>query len=125
MQNYYQQSPYGFNQQQMYPTGGYPATMSYPQPAPQPVGGAISFSVDDPAQIRANDVPMNVEYVLFPRKDGSAVYKKFWNGQGELKTAVYVLQEDTSSTQASKPDPFAQINDRLGRIEETLASWSK
>jgi len=134
MPNYYSNGPMGlggyYPQYGALPTGyqmpySQPVQQPAPQPVSQPVGGAIGFAVDDPAQIRASDVPMNVEYVLFPKKDGSAVYKKFWNSQGELKTAEYVLKEELFSSQPAKPDPFIQINDRLARIEETLSSWSK
>jgi len=125
-----------------YQPGYYPAQMGYypqmyQQPAPVPIQqtqqpqqapvvsqstGALSFDVDNASQIRAVDVPMNLSYVLFPSKDGSSIYKKFWNGKGELESEVYVKQDPVSS---NEPDLLTQISERLTRIEETLAAWSK
>lgn len=92
------------------------------QQAEQPLVGALSFEVDDLTQIRAVDVPMSAKYVLFPSKDTNTIYKKFWDDKGELKNEVYVKYVPPESIE---PDPLEVISERLTKIEQTLAEWSK
>lgn len=60
---------------------------------------------------------------MFPMQDGSAVYGKFWDSNGQIKTIRFVPENvDQAQTQE---DPFAAINTRLDSIESLLKQRKK
>lgn len=73
--------------------------------------------VDNPAEIRPNEVPMDGSASFFPTNDGKYIYAKCWNSNGEIITAKYV-RDDTP--EPARPNPQQDILDRLERIEKLV-----
>ena len=73
--------------------------------------------VDNPAEIRPNEVPMDGSASFFPTNDGKYIYVKCWNSNGEIITAKYVRDNTPEPAQSN---PQQDILDRLERIEKLV-----
>ena len=92
-QNYFTQYPQ-FQQ-------NYQSFQSQFQPQNQISYGSITGRiVDNVNEITANDVPMNNDYSVFPKRDMSEIYCKRWNNNGTISTVVY--KPFTEPTEDSK-----------------------
>lgn len=90
---------------------------SQPQPTfPQLYGKYVQ----NPNEIRPNDIPMDGSTSFFPSMDGSCVYAKTWGADGTILTQKYVpeaAQPETAPVQG-----YSEIMEKLGAIEQLLAS---
>lgn len=92
------------------------------QPQPQPqvlqISGRIVNSADD---IMPSEVQMDGRNYYFPSADGSCIYVKSWNKNGELTMVKYVLDTVEQTPKENKLEiMFNSINERLSKIEKTL-----
>lgn len=92
------------------------------QPQPQPqvlqISGRMVNSADD---ILPNEVQMDGRNYYFPSADGSCIYVKAWNKNGELVMVKYVLDTVEQTPKENKLEiMFNSINERLSKIEKTL-----
>lgn len=92
------------------------------QPQPQPqvlqISGRIVNSADD---IMPSEVLMDGRNYYFPSADGSCIYVKAWNKNGELTMVKYVLDTVEQTPKENKLEiMFNSINERLSKIEKTL-----
>lgn len=120
--------PYGQVQNPYIPTPSYqPPTVPNPsqnsqmnQIRPQ---GILGRMIANPNEITPQEIPMDGSISMFPMQDGSAVYGKFWDSNGQIKTIRFV-PENVDQTQIQE-DPFAAINTRLDSIESLLKQRKK
>lgn len=132
MQNYqmpYQ--PYVYNQQAMFqqPYQDRLAQLqamqqSIQQPTFPGLNGKI---VENPESIVANDVPMDGSFAIFPKRDMSEIYVKYWTGDGKIATVRFKPITD-SQPEITTPDPtslrFDELEDVLGRLYDKVDKLS-
>lgn len=132
MQNYqmpYQ--PYLYNQQAMFqqPYQDRLAQLqamqqSMQQPTFVGLNGKI---VDNPESIVANDVPMDGSFAIFPRRDLSEVYAKYWTGDGKIATVRFKPITD-NQPEITTPDAtnlrFDGLEEVLGRLYDKVDKLS-
>jgi len=136
MPNYYPQGyyPNGYANLNSTLYGYYPQQGYQQQVCQQPVQQAIvqpqnqvpqipCMNVQSENMIRPSDVPSDGTFALFATSDGQAIYKKFVNKFGTIDTIIY--RPETQELAPSQTDVNTAILQRLDKIEETLASWSK
>lgn len=85
--------------------------------------GILGRMISDPNEITPQEIPMDGSISMFPMQDGSAVYGKFWDSNGQIKTIRFVPENVDQPQQQS--DPFAAINSRLDSIEGLLKQRQK
>jgi len=103
---------------------------SYQQPITNPVQnqnqsrsqGILGRMISNPNEITPQEIPMDGSISMFPMQDGSAVYGKFWDSNGQIKTIRFIPE---NVDQPQQQDPFAVINTRLDSIEELLKKRQK
>lgn len=105
---------FGSGYSPMNPYGGpvaQPQTTVIPQQKiPTPV--IPGRPIDNPAEIRPNEVPMDGNASFFPTNDGKYIYVKCWSSNGTIVTAKYArVDEPEPNSEDSK------IQDILGRLE--------
>lgn len=89
-----------------------------PQPQVLQISGRIVNSADD---IMPSEVLMDGRNYYFPSADGSCIYVKSWNKNGELTMVKYVLDTVEQTPKENKLEiMFNSINERLSKIEKTL-----
>lgn len=120
---------------------GYPTY--YPQmPMTQPVFrvqtpqvqpmGAPQFScsvlpgriVNNPDEIRPNEVPNDGSIAVFPLNDGSTVYLKFFTGEGRINTVKFTVESPDIPVGDGAPnqnDGYAAIKQELDEIKKMIA----
>lgn len=88
------------------------------QSQPVQISGRIVNSADD---IMPNEVLMDGRKYYFPSADGSCIYVKAWNKNGELVMVKYVLDTVEQTPKENQLEiMFNSINERLSKIEKTL-----
>lgn len=117
-------------QQGMQPTVQQTVQPTMQQPAQQqPVQQQTALSgirgrvVSAASEIMPNEVPMDGMPSFFPQSDMSCIYVKVWDSEGKLKPTRYVREPDEPVQQVQQPAndvAFADITERLGRIEAAL-----
>ena len=80
--------------------------------------------IDDISEIRLDEIPMTGQPSLFLSKDMSSIYLKVWNTNGQLLTARYTLDQEQPQ-QPPRTDAMNEIYERLGKLEEAIASKRK
>lgn len=119
---------YGQVQNPYIPTPSYqPPTVPNPSQSSQMnqirPQGILGRMIANPNEITPQEIPMDGSISMFPMQDGSAVYGKFWDSNGQIKTIRFVPENvDQAQTQE---DPFAAINTRLDSIESLLKQRKK
>lgn len=107
-----------FQQSPPVQASGSPQSQSL-QPA---TDGFTGRYVDDPSEIKANEVPMDGRLSIFPTNDLNAVFLKAWNSNGRMLTIKYVPDptwQEPPVTQAS-----TQQDDILRRLEALEQSFA-
>lgn len=116
--------PYGQVQNPYIPTPSYqPSTVpslnqnsQMNQIRPQ---GILGRMIANPNEITPQEIPMDGSISMFPMQDGSAVYGKFWDSNGQIKTIRFVPE---NVEQTASDDPFAAINARFDALENLIRS---
>lgn len=89
-----------------------------PQPQVLQISGRMVNSADD---IMPSEVQMDGRNYYFPSADGSCIYVKSWNKNGELVMVKYVLDTVEQTPKENKLEIMLNsINERLSKIEKTL-----
>ena len=89
-----------------------------PQPQVLQISGRIVNSADD---IMPSEVLMDGRNYYFPSADGSCIYVKSWNKNGELVMVKYVLDTVEQTPKENQLEVMLNsINERLSKIEKTL-----
>ncbi len=71
--------------------------------------------VNDISEVQINEVPMDGSYNVFPLRDLSAIYLKFWDNDGRFKTRRYVLVDDTQSQNVENQNQ-TQMDEVMSKI---------
>lgn len=116
--------PYGQVQNPYIPTPSYqPPTVPNPSQSSQMnqirPQGILGRMIANPNEITPQEIPMDGSISMFPMQDGSAVYGKFWDSNGQIKT-IRFIPENVEQTQPD--DPFAAINARFDALENLIRS---
>lgn len=101
-------------------------TQPITQPVQQPYVGTNAYQprfqvgriVESPEEITASDVPMDGSVRLFPTGDGSAIYRKEWDGNGRLNTVRYISDTTPAPSEPSFEDLTMQRFDRIEALLE-------
>ena len=126
---------------QIVQTPQYPAQPQVQQPQPQqnqpPAPTLIGRHVNNLSEIKPIEIPMDGTATYFPTFDGSAIYLRYWDQDGQIKGQRYVPEVSTNeiaAMESQKPSfpTIQEINDtitpkidslgtRLAAIESILA----
>lgn len=108
MMNY--QSP-GFQQQ------------NFQQPVAQTINGRFINSIQE---VAAQDVPMDGSASIFPMRDGSGIYVKFWLPNGTIQTIFYEKAQDRPVVEGSKwEDVASDVYGRMDALADRCAALEK
>src|SRR5690625_6955568 len=91
------------------------------QPSYSVIPGRI---VNTPDESRPNEVPNDGSIAVFPLNDGSAVYLKYFTGEGRINTVKFTVEAPETQMVDGVPNQnggFAEINQRLERIEKMIS----
>lgn len=132
-QNYYQNPTPAY--QQNFNSAPYaPVQQRYPQmeqtysqygqqlPAQQQLAGLNGKVVDSADLITANDVPMDGNVAVFPKRDFSEIYAKSWKADGTIQTIVYkpVLEQKESEATNTMPVDLNGLYEDIRAIREEM-----
>lgn len=134
-QNYYQNPTPAYQQnfnsapyspvQQRYPQ----MEQAYPQygqqvPIQQQSAGVNGKVVDSADLITANDVPMDGNVAVFPKRDFSEIYAKSWKADGTIQTIVYkpVLEQKENEATNTPPVDFSSLYEDIRAIREEMTA---
>ena len=73
--------------------------------------------VNNPNDIRPNEISMDGNVSLFPMSDGSCIYAKSWNTDGSIQTMRFIPE----APQTAVPSEFSQLMNKLDGIEQMLS----
>lgn len=71
--------------------------------------------VNDISEVQINEVPMDGSYNVFPLRDLSAIYLKFWDNDGQFKTRRYILVNDSQPQNVENPNQ-TQMDEVMSKI---------
>lgn len=111
-------------QNPMYGTGMYPQ-INYPTQSPMKhvLPGSMVDNVDE---IYPSDVPTDGSVALFPRKDGTCIYAKYWTPDGNIVTKTFVPGKTEEPAKVnSSPDNISEDNDISKKLDEILSLLKK
>lgn len=92
-----------------------PQMMQQPFPMPQQAPSLPGRVVQNPNDIRPNEVAMDGNVTYFPMSDYSCIFAKQWKADGTIETVRYV--PEAASAPSTKDNG---IKDQLDRIERML-----
>lgn len=98
-----------------------------PEPLPQfvPVSGRW---VENPNEIKPNEVPMDGGLYIFPQSDYQCIYAKVWTQDGRLMTYRFLPEKNEQRPQ-SQPSSDDLVKDTLNSfgsaIDQRLASFEQ
>ena len=75
--------------------------------------------INDPQEIRANEISQDGVPSFFPTNDWSTIYAKAWNSDGRIDTIRFVREQPVLEVQG--PSEFDQVMERLDKLEQTLS----
>ena len=114
----YQGNPNGYAPFQSMTAQQQNIQQTQPQPQIVQISGRMVNSADD---ILPNEVQMDGRNYYFPSFDGSCIYVKTWNKNGELTMVKYVLDTVEQTPKESQLELMLNsINERLSKIEKSL-----
>lgn len=101
------------------------------QPQPQPQQQAIVPTsiprstingrfISNISEVTPNEVPMDGTASIFPVNDGSCVYIRFWNTEGNIQTMKFVPEKGTESEQPTSDLDI--LMNKLNAIEAKLSN---
>lgn len=102
--------------------GGQNQVQNWNRPVMTPNYGATGLNgrmINNPQEIRANEISQDGVPSYFPTSDYSAIYAKAWNADGRIDTIKYVREQPVLEAQG--PSEFEQrVMERLDKIEQTI-----
>lgn len=97
------------------------------QQPPAQISGLNGRVVEVEENILASDVPMDGSFAVFPKRDLSEVYVKYWTGEGKIATISFKpiseAQADISPTDNTSLR-FDEISNALGGLYDKVDSLS-
>lgn len=105
------------------PVGTYPVSLNTPQiayPNTQPPRSIMTGRVvSNDSEVSPSEVPMDGSAAFFPMSDGSKIFAKSWDGNGNIKTVTYIpsvesddiIQNGSEVSTITMEDLFNMIND--------------
>lgn len=108
----------------------------YPQQVAPKVTVIRGRIVTGPEEINPAETPMDGLPSVFPTNDGSYIFMKWWNAQGNLETRRYILDHPQHQIQpqqtqtpvvqqagpASTPTGYDELQARMGNLEQMIAN---
>lgn len=96
-----------------------------PQPqnvvtAPMPRQTINGRFISNISEVTPNEVPMDGTASIFPVNDGSCVYVRFWNTEGNIQTLKFVPEKPTESVQTTSDLDI--LMNKLNAIEAKLSN---
>ena len=106
------------------------------QQPPAQISGLNGRVVEVAENILASDVPMDGSFAVFPKRDLSEVYVKYWTGEGKIATISFkpiseaqadISQTDTTSLRFDELSNvlgglYDKVDNISNRIDEVLKS---
>lgn len=68
--------------------------------------------VNDISEVQIGEIPMDGSFNVFPLRDLSGIYLKFWDNDGQFKTRRYILADDQTQNVESQN----QMDDIMSKI---------
>lgn len=97
------------------------------QQPPAQISGLNGRVVEVAENILASDVPMDGSFAIFPKRDLSEVYVKYWTGEGKIATIsfkpILEAQADISPTDNTLLR-FDELSNVLGGLYDKVDSLS-
>ena len=97
------------------------------QQPPAQISGLNGRVVEVAENILASDVPMDGSFAVFPKRDLSEVYVKYWTGEGKIATIsfkpILEAQADISPTDNTSLR-FDELSNVLGGLYDKVDSLS-
>lgn len=97
------------------------------QQPPAQISGLNGRVVEVAENILASDVPMDGSFAVFPKRDLSEVYVKYWTGEGKIATISFKpiseAQADISPTDNTSLR-FDELSNALGGLYDKVDSLS-
>ena len=97
------------------------------QQPPAQISGLNGRVVEVAENILASDVPMDGSFAVFPKRDLSEVYVKYWTGEGKIATISFKpiseAQADISPTDNTSLR-FDELSNVLGVLYDKVDSLS-
>lgn len=98
-----------------------------PQPQPQQFTGLNGRIVESAEGIVASDVPMDGTFAIFPKRDMSEVYIKYWTGEGKIATVLFKPISDPHPNTCPPSDAsfrFDELSTVLGGLYDKVDNLS-
>lgn len=113
--NYQNGAMYGYPNQPIYRT-----QLPFQQMNYSVLPGRI---VNNLEEIRPNEVPNDGSIAVFPLSDGSAVFLKYFTGEGRINTVKFIVESPDTPAGGTdgQNDIFAAMNQRFDKLERMLA----
>lgn len=87
----------------------------------QPPQNYISARIiNDPSEIKPNEVPGDGSPVVFPVGDRSCIYLKEMNQEGRIITSKYILDTGSGASELEETQNIGTVLERLDQIEKIL-----
>lgn len=128
-QGQFSQPSYSPATQMQQPTQGYmqPQMPSYQPPQQQNQSqfqesrqGLKGRIVNDIAEVKPNEIPMDGSFCYFPTRDGKKVYVKVWDDDAVLRTFCFIPEEPI--IEAKKNEEKTQYETILSRFDDLEAA---
>lgn len=79
--------------------------------------------VEDISEVKPGEVSMDGVWHYYPKRDGTKVYIKLWDQEGELRTFTFIPEEPIIAAQKSEEQSkYDEILRRLNDISESISS---
>lgn len=124
--NYYPNTQNFNTQQMMNPNPSWTVQQNpYLYPYQQPMQrqapiGMPGRMINNPDEVRPNEVPQDGSIGIFPLADMSGIYTKQWTASGLIETKYYPLAVDSKPDNGSDSEFVKSINERFDRLEQMI-----
>lgn len=79
-------------------------------------------TINNPNEIRPNEVPLDGSASLFPMNDWSCIYLKAWGADGNIQTVRFIPEKLEVVAEQQGPSNFDLVMERLDNIEKMIQS---
>lgn len=118
MSNMPQYIPQGYNPPYMDRLSNLQAMQQQINPVMQQMPMGINGKIVDKLEnITANDVPMDGSFAVFPKRDMSEIYIKYWTADGKIATIAFKPNVDSTLSNLTENENKSEINAFLAVLE--------
>lgn len=94
-----------------------------PQPQPQQIQPSlIGKHINNLSEIKPIEIPMDGTATYFPTVDGSAIYLRYWDQDGQIKGVRYIPEVAENEVAATSQNPVQEITDAITPKIEDLST---